>query len=586
MRSTRKISRTVLLVSAAAIAVLAAAPAAAASAQLYDIEVAQLAEIDRLTALGFTIDARWGKTVRIYASVAEAERLEKMGYAPEPVMQPAPPAAKDEDPLELGTAYHDYTAVTTFLETYAAEYPDLCRLTNIGDSLQGRALWVLRITDNPGLEEDEPEFKYIATMHGDEPVGTELCLYLIDLLLTGYGTDPRMTALVNEADLSILPLMNPDGNAAGRRYNANTVDLNRSFPKYPEDFTGTIYAGEALHAGNREPETAAVMEWTAANSFVLSANFHTGAMVVNYPYDDDGTGSGVDAPSPDDALFEDISLRYSQYNTPMYTNPQFQPYGITNGALWYEIDGGMQDWNYRYAACMEVTIELWNIKWPSASTLPQFWEDNRESMLAYMESVFIGVRGIVTDALTGAPLYARATVTGNTQPVFTDPDIGDYHRLLLPGEYELTFEASGYTPRVFSGVSVGEGAATRLDVNLFPEGAEGEGEGEGAGPIIDNPHTADQNANGRVGMGELLRVIQFYTSLALHCDAATEDGFAPGAGAHDCTPHASDYYGGAADWRIDLHELLRLIQFHNAGGYGPCPAAGTEDGFCVIFPVR
>ena len=75
------------------------------------------------------------------------------------------------------------------------------------------------------------------------------------------------------------------------------------------------------------------------------------------------------APFPDDTLFIDLSLRYSETNLPMYNSVQFED-GITNGADWYSITGGMQDWNYRFAACNEVTIELSNVKTPLQSQLP------------------------------------------------------------------------------------------------------------------------------------------------------------------------------------------------------------------------
>ena len=71
-------------------------------------------------------------------------------------------------------------------------------------------------------------------------------------------------------------------------------------------------------------------------------------------------------------------------------------------------------------------------------------------------------------------------------------------------------------------------------------------------------------------------MIQFYNTGGYHCDAAGEDGYAPGAGDTACTAHASDY--APADWTISLSELLRLIQFYNSGGYYPCPSG--EDGFC------
>lgn len=104
---------------------------------------------------------------------------------------------------------------------------------------------------------------------------------------------------------------------------------------------------------------------------------------------------------------------------------------------------------------------------------------------------------------------------------------------------------------------------------------EGEGEGEGQPPAA---HTADQNADNRISLSELLRVIQFYNVGALHCEAGTEDGFAPGPpGDTTCAPHASDY--NLQDWTITLSELLRLIQIYNVGAYYPC--TGTEDNFCL-----
>lgn len=320
------------------------------------------------------------------------------------------------------------------------------------------------ITDDPNIQEDEPEFKYISTMHGDEPLGTEMCLYFIDMLLTTYDSNDRVAELVDNTAIWVVPLMNPDGLEANSRYNANGYDLNRTFPTYPGNFTGTMFDGEPLGDGGRPVEVRRVMQWTAENSFVLSANLHTGALVVNYPYDDDGKGS-VDSPTPDDLLFEDISRRYSVHNVPMWNNPQFAD-GITNGAAWYSITGGMQDWNYRYASCNDVTIELSNNKEPPTSQIPTFWNNNRESMLSYAEAVHIGVRGIVTDRSTGQPVWAEVRIEGNSHPVFTDADVGDYHRMLLPGTYNLIFDAPGYAQLLIENITVTAGPATRLDVEL------------------------------------------------------------------------------------------------------------------------
>jgi hypothetical protein len=92
-------------------------------------------------------------------------------------------------------------------------------------------------------------------------------------------------------------------------------------------------------------------------------------------------------------------------------------------------------------------------------------------------------------------------------------------------------------------------------------------------------HTADQNQNNKIALSELLRVIQFFNSGGFHCQSGTEDGYAPGPGdTTACALYDSDYH--PPDWKINLSEVLRVIQFFNMGGYHACPADGTEDGYC------
>ncbi len=354
------------------------------------------------------------------------------------------------------SGYPTYDQIVAQLQAREAAFPALARAVNIGPSSTNKNLWAIKITDNPDVQEDEPEFRYISTMHGDEVTGVVMCLNLIDHLLNNYGTDPRVTNLVNEVEIWIMPCMNPYGYTNNTRYNAGGVDLNRNFPE------GTL--GQPNSTAGRQVETATIMNWAFGQSFVLSANFHGGALVANYPFDNDGMGS-VYSPTPYDDLFVYISKKYSQTNLPMWNNPSFQPYGITNGADWYAIDGGLQDWSYRYMGCNDITIEISNTKSPAYTQMPTFWNDNRESMLAYMEQCLIGVRGIVTGEDTGLPLAATVSIVGRNHNIFTDPDVGDYHRMVLPGSYQVRFEAAGYDT-VVRPVTVLEGAATRLDIAL------------------------------------------------------------------------------------------------------------------------
>ncbi len=154
----------------------------------------------------------------------------------------------------------------------------------------------------------------------------------------------------------------------------------------------------------------------------------------------------------------------------------------------------------------------------------------------------------------------------------------------------ITFEVSETVPEgqvisqnPVSGLVVECGTAVALVISgAGPEGGEegeeGEGGTEGGTEGETGCHTADQDCNNLVNLSELLRVIQFFNSGGYHCEAGTEDGYAPGPGGHNCTPHASDY--NTQDWLINLSELLRIIQFFNSGGYHYCPGENTEDGFC------
>ena len=240
---------------------------------------------------------------------------------------------------------------------YESTYPNLSRFYSIGQSVQGRELWVMEISDQPGTHEPgEPEFKYVANMHGNEVTGRELLIHFTHYLLTNYLTDKDVRQLVDSTRIHLLLSMNPDGyeysypgSQLQGRYNGNGVDLNRDFP---DRF------GRSLDS--IQPETRAVMKWLTQYPFVLSANLHGGALVANYPYDGSEEYSNVYTSTPDDDIFIQLALSYSQTHSSMHLGTGCGYYfqnGITNGAEWYSIYGGMQDYNYLYSGCMELTLE-------------------------------------------------------------------------------------------------------------------------------------------------------------------------------------------------------------------------------------
>ena len=168
------------------------------------------------------------------------------------------------------------------------------------------------------------------------------------------------------------------------RKNTNSVDLNRDFPDIWRKTNGNI---KSLMRG-RQIETKAVMEWILSNSFILSANFHGGAVVANYPWDSRKPGTFSQNQSvrssqltPDTKTFRKLALKYSKFNPTMIhqstkdrcvagSGAPFKN-GITNGAAWYNVRGSMQDFNYKFSNCMEITLEVSCCKHPHPQELPE-----------------------------------------------------------------------------------------------------------------------------------------------------------------------------------------------------------------------
>lgn len=431
-----------------------------------EILVASRVEVDALAQAGYDLVSVKPGVVLLHADNDELESLGAAGWAWTVIELPS---AVPAGPQKALGSYNSFAAMTAMLDGYVTNYPAICRKFSLGKSVQNRDLWALKITTNPDVESDKPEFRYVACIHGIEPLGTEMSLYFIDLLCKGWATnDARISNLVNNVEIWVLPMNNPDGREAATYGNANGINLNRNFPEGSASNYGNALYGPGMATNSAQPEVRHVMAWTAAHNFTMGVHFHTGATVVNYPYDNDNLGS-VFSPSPDEALFQVMSRTYSSNNPPMWASLDFAN-GIVNGAAWYAVSGGAQDWSYRYHGSMEVTIELSDGQWPypAASEIPTYWSQNRESMLAYMEWCLRGVRGVLRNRVTGAPVRGAVRVEGIHHLVFSDADVGDYHRVLLPGTYNFWFYAPGYQPQRVTNIVVGSGPATRVDVSLQP----------------------------------------------------------------------------------------------------------------------
>jgi len=408
-----------------------------------------------LNAVGFHIDRYYPLTqeATIYALDGDKAILQDAGY--EVVDEPRHARARG-----VTDGYMPNGAINIFLRRIALQHPDIARVHVLGQSVLGADILAIEIARGDGMR---PAVKLVANMHGDEVVGRELLVRLVEHLVDNRNHGAK--DIVDGVRTFIVPTMNPDGFSRGTRANANYADLNRDFPDH--------WSGEESTLDGRQPETAAIMRFTRDTpSLVLSANLHGGAVVANYPYDGNAKRrSGEYSATPDDALFRMLALTYASRNRAMAASREF-PDGITNGADWYVLYHGMQDWNYVYRRVFGITLELSERKWPSASTLDGYWTDNRDALLAYLRiPLHVGIRGIVTGRNTSleATISVSDVDSGITlEDVRSDMYSGSYYRLLAPGRFVVTGSAENCKTREVT-VEIPSEQTTFAEIDFYLE---------------------------------------------------------------------------------------------------------------------
>ena len=417
-----------------------------------------------------SVDGTDGRRVVAYANQKEYDRLLQAGFQPE--LQ-TPPSLRANVTMWNGQGTYNWDSYLTY-DQYVSMmngFPSkaisgrTCSLFSLGTLSTSNHRQLLGVRINNGSPEGKPKFLYTSTMHGDEITGMIIMLRLINELCT--STDSQIVDLVNNLDIYIMPLTNPDGTYNGgnstvnnaKRYNGNNIDLNRNYKDY--------YKGAHPDGNSYEDETIWTMAMGDENLFTMSANYHGGAEVMNYPWD------AVYDDHADKNWYEYVCSQYVQVARQTYSSYMSDTYsdGVTNGAEWYVITGSRQDYMNAYAQCREVTVECSTTKTPSASSLPSFWNYNRNSMLAFMEQCLKGVHGFVYDANTNQPIEGvKVTVMDHDSETsfVTTHVVGDFHRPIKGGSYTFEFTKDGYCP-YYVDVTVADGQRVELNnIQLTP----------------------------------------------------------------------------------------------------------------------
>lgn len=426
----------------------------------FECDTQRLAELSSL----ISIDKVDGNTVVAYANNQEYQKILILGVETKLLMPPS--MLEDHDMYDSNTRdgyewdeYPTYEAYESMMNAYAELYPEKCSLIELGVLESGRKLLVVRINNG---EHNKPKVLLTSTIHGDETTGFVLMLRLIDELLTSDGF-PEVDNVINNIDLFICPNANPDGTyhsgnhtvSGSTRSNAFGVDMNRNYPDCVD--------GEHPDGNDYALETELFMSFAKDYQFTMSANYHGGAEVVNYPWDNSKNRH------VDDEWWQMISRQYADLahaeNRDYMTD---RNNGVTNGADWYVINGGRQDYMNYYEQCREVTVECSSTKCPPASDLPLYWKYNRNSIYALLNQVLYGIQGTVRDAETLQPLNASVKVLDHDETysmVESQLPYGDFYRLIKAGTYTIEVEAEGYIPKRET-VVVYDNDKVTLDIKL------------------------------------------------------------------------------------------------------------------------
>jgi hypothetical protein len=251
--------------------------------------------------------------------------------------------------------YHTYSEVVAFVDSLRLLYPEvISEKWSIGQSHEGRDLWAFRVSDNPDIDEDEPEILIDAMHHAREIMSSEFAIMFPEYLAQNYGVDPEITWLLNNRELYIVPVVNPDGSVyneinepqgggmwrKNRRNNGGGswgVDPNRNYPyQWGYDNNGSsgdpdseVYRGPSPGS---EPEIQAMMNFIDSRQFRTHDTIHTYGNLTLIPW------GYTTAPTPDGAIFDHMAEEMVKYNGYV----PGQPYEAIN----YQVNGGTFDWVY------------------------------------------------------------------------------------------------------------------------------------------------------------------------------------------------------------------------------------------------
>jgi hypothetical protein len=449
----------------------------------------------------------------------------------------------------LDARYHNYDEVHTEILALAAAYPSIVKVDTLGvtatDSLD---VWLVKLSDNVEVDEDEPVVFYNGVHHAEEVMGLEVIMWMLDELTSAYGVDDTMTQWIDDYEILFIPIVNPEGHSIVTAeidsiWRKNKTDNNDNGvfdllddgvdPNYNYDYNwaeggsdnpqSEYYRGPS--AGS-EVEVQIVCDLTAQHKPLFSLNYHSPRSslgdLVYYPWYWPLQGF-----SPDHyTIFPIVSELCARTLTEEDVSYTAQ-YGYADA-------GKCRNWQYGVVGTIGLTMEILSqLCQPGGHRVDGICERVANGSYYLLErAAGPGLTGHVTDAGGRGPIVAEVEILENTSEHFTprttDPEYGRYWRPLAAGTYTVEFSAFGYDTQTFTDVVVDSTGWTVLDCAL--ESWVGVPEDELNGPRITgvspNPFSGSATVS-FVAPGARLAGVEIYSAagrLVARCDSVVRTG--------------------------------------------------------------
>ncbi len=377
------------------------------------------------------------------------QRIKQMGYEYEVLI---PDMVKYSELIAPGSdlgRYHSYQEIMDTFNLIANTYPNICHLDTVGQSPTGKYLLALKISQNAQTEMHRPRMLWDGTTHGNENIGTEVCWYLMQQIVNNYGLDPIITNIVNTREIWIIPCINPEGLINRTRGTTVCQDLNRDY-----GYAWRTGSGSGMSTPWSQPETRGFRNFLQQHPFVLHMTYHSGSTSVMWPWSY-STMATLD------------SISHSELCNRYHNITGLSAYQISRGL--YVCYGTATDYSYGEEGALGLAAEISLGQPPAASQIDTICHINWTASLDLITRCAYGIRGLITDSITGLPVQKAIIVADPPNWMTYTDTCGWYFKYIQPGIHNLKIIADGYRAKIISGITVPIDSYVVVDAVLQPD---------------------------------------------------------------------------------------------------------------------